>query len=170
MKGEAGPSRILTIDPTSRGFGYAVLEGAGRLIAWGVRAGGQTDVVLRKLHELIGLYRPEVLVVEDCATPKARRRARVRNLLDTIVHNADAVGLRTHRISVAEVRHLFAANNAATKHAIALAVAEHFPELAPRLPPKRKIYMSEAERMAIFDATAFGLTHYFLAAERDAET
>ena len=35
-------------------------------------------------------------------------------------------------------------------------MANHFPELAPRLPRFRKPWMSEDYRMSIFDAIAFG--------------
>src|SRR6059036_2227079 len=40
---EAGPSRIATrpaIDPTSRGFGFVVLEGTDRLVDWGSAMSG----------------------------------------------------------------------------------------------------------------------------------
>ncbi len=46
----------------------------------------------------------------------------------------------------------------ANKHEIARAVAELFPELSHRLPPRRKAWMSEDERMGIFDAASFALT------------
>jgi Holliday junction resolvasome RuvABC endonuclease subunit len=164
VRREVPPPRVLAIDPTSRGFGFAVLEGAGSLVDWGVRtvAGNRHTVAVSKLRELISLYSPDVLVVEDCTAPSSRRRVRVRRLLDELVQMANGADIRTHRVSVREVHDLLASNGRTNKHGIASAIAEHFPELVPRLPPERKIYMSEAERMAIFDATAFGLTYYFL--------
>jgi hypothetical protein len=47
-----------------------------------------------------------------------------------------------------------------TKHQIAVVIAGKFPELAPRLPPVRKPWMTEDARMAIFDAVALALAHY----------
>jgi hypothetical protein len=47
----------------------------------------------------------------------------------------------------------------ATKYSIAEALAQQFPELAKKLPPHRKAYMSQDERMAIFDALALAVTH-----------
>ncbi len=35
--------RVLAIDPNSRGFGFAVLEGGARLIDWGIRDTGRAD-------------------------------------------------------------------------------------------------------------------------------
>ena len=47
------------------------------------------------------------------------------------------------------------------KQEIAIAIAERFPELAPRLPRFRKPWMSEDYRMSIFDAVALALTFFF---------
>jgi hypothetical protein len=55
------------------------------------------------------------------------------------------------------VRRLFAPTGT-TKFEIALAITKTFPELASRLPRKRKPWMSEDERMNLFDAVAFALT------------
>jgi len=46
------------------------------------------------------------------------------------------------------------------KYEIACAVAERLPELASKLPPKRKIWQSEDYRMSIFDATAVGVAYF----------
>ena len=45
-----------------------------------------------------------------------------------------------------------------TKHEIALAIAQAFPELTSRLPRKRRPWMSEDESMNVFDAVALALT------------
>lgn len=45
----------------------------------------------------------------------------------------------------------------ANKHDIAVAIADRFPELAPRLPRVRKPWMSEDYRMSIFDAVGLAL-------------
>jgi len=45
----------------------------------------------------------------------------------------------------------------ATKHGRARLVADRFPELEPFLPPVRKIWMHEDDRMSIFDAASFAL-------------
>lgn len=64
------------------------------------------------------------------------------------------------RFARADIRRCFALLEARTKPEIAAAIAQHFPELAPRLPPKRKIWMSEDERMSIFDAVSLALTYF----------
>ena len=59
--------------------------------------------------------------------------------------------------SRAEVRTGF---GLATKRQIAEAIAREFPELEPRLPPVRKIWMSEDRRMSIFDAVSLAITFF----------
>lgn len=54
----------------------------------------------------------------------------------------------------------FFEEGAANKHQIATAVVQKFPELAPRLPPDRKPWMSEDPRMAMFNAVALALTYF----------
>ena len=56
---------------------------------------------------------------------------------------------------------IWAGSDATMKQEIAIAIAEHFPELAPRLPRSRKPWMSEDYRMSIFDAVALALTFFF---------
>jgi hypothetical protein len=57
-----------------------------------------------------------------------------------------------------EVRKAIFADGCGTKHALAEIFAKRFPEeLASRLPPKRRLWMSEDYRMHIFDAVALAL-------------
>ena len=71
-------TRILAIDPSTRGFGYAVLEGPSRLIDWGVKE-TKTDKKRRSLKlidELVNDYQPYAMVVEDYAGKGSRSQRR----------------------------------------------------------------------------------------------
>lgn len=46
------------------------------------------------------------------------------------------------------------------KYEVASVLARQFPDLAPRLPPKRKFYESEDYRIGIFDAAAVGVAYF----------
>ncbi len=50
------------------------------------------------------------------------------------------------------------------KYGIAVALSDRFPELADRVPAKRKPWQSEDYRMSIFDAMALGLAYLRLPA------
>ena len=164
MKHEAPPPRILAIDPTCRGFGFAVLEGPATLVDWDLRVTRRQSsaLVARKVLDLLQRYEPHVLVVEDCNARGSRRGERARRFIEAACGLAKSRRVRVVRVTVSAVHEMFDDQRCTSKHDIATAITEQFPYLANRLPPERRAWMSEAERMAIFDATAFGLTYYFL--------
>lgn len=161
--------RVLAIDPTTHGFGFAVLEGKDQLIDWGVRSTGEgekNEQCLNLLSDLIDRYGPEVIVVEDYTKKESHRCSRVRELLRAVLDLASEKHLRARMLSRVQVKKHFAPIGARSKHDIAKAVAKRFPELAPRLPPYRQPWMSEDYRMAIFDSVGLALTFYELSAMR----
>ena len=152
--------RILAIAPSTRGFGFAVLEEQETLVDWGVKTvkGDKNVQSLAKVEKLIAHYRPGVLVLEDASAKNSRRSPRIRKLCQQIIKMA-----ATRKVSVAlfshdQVMKTFIADGQGTKHALAEIIAKRFPEeLGSRLPPKRKPWMSEDSRMNIFDAVALVL-------------
>lgn len=161
MTGSRNLSRILAIDPISRGFGFAVLEGPTTLVDWGIRniSKGDSKAILRKVRTLIALYGIDIIVIEDCRDRSSRRRRRMRAVLEQV--RALAVA-RTEVLLIPLPLVCTAFEAGKTKRAIATAVAEHFPELRFHLPPERKPWMTEDARMSIFDATALALAAYRL--------
>jgi hypothetical protein len=162
--------RVLAIDLSSRGFGFIVLEGPTVPVDWGTRQVNRVDKAsstIAKVRDLIHVYRPHVLVLEDTAAPRSRRCERVCSLLGDLALHARSLRVRVVVVSVISVRTLFSASGATTKHLIAGVVAERLPELAPLRPPLRKPWMREDERMSVFDAAAFAMAHYHGRRERN---
>jgi hypothetical protein len=149
--------RVLAVDPTSRGFGFVVLEGPERLVDWGLKCirRNKEEATLLAVAGLIELYVPDVLVLEDYEDRGCRRRERVRRLLHLLRAIAEEGHVSTRLVSVAHVKAYFAAEGATTKYAIAGLLVARFPGLARHRPKFRKAWMSEDERQAIFDALAF---------------
>lgn len=154
--------RVLSLDLHPRGFGYAIFEGTARLVDWGTKdiRKDKQYATLRKIGQLIRLYQPMVLVVEDCAHVKSRRNLRVRQLTETILVAVQEFGVEGHALPLAAVYRMFAQSGAGTKYEIASALVRAFPELMVSLPPKRKPWQSEDSRMSIFDAVALGLAYF----------
>jgi Holliday junction resolvasome RuvABC endonuclease subunit len=155
-------TRIVSIDPTSHGFGFVVLEGATRLVDWGhasVRPCNNSRC-LERIAELISWYHPDIVVIEDVRAPQSRRRTRVSQLLTSVSEYVTASKARIIHVSTHSMRRLFAEEGLFTKDEIAHAVAHEFPELSNRIPPRRRIWMSEDERSSIFDALALALTFF----------
>jgi Holliday junction resolvasome RuvABC endonuclease subunit len=154
--------RILAVSPSSRGFGFAVLEGDMMFVDWGVKS-VQSDKNARclvKVGELIKHYQPATVVLEDHLSKWSRRSPRIRTLLQQIIELASAGNVDVALYSLEQVIGGFFGKGTGTKHEIAQILAERFPEeLGARLPPKRRLWMSEDYRVRIFDAVALGFTH-----------
>jgi len=156
-------ARVLAIDPTTKGFAYAVLEGPGLLIDWGsTQAAPQRKnlTCLKRIADLIERYDPDVLLFEAYAGRDFRRCARIQALFRCVHRLSARRHLRSRAFSRAEVRKAFAALGDTTKEAIARSIGNRFPELGPHLPRVRKPWMSEDERMSIFDAVALAVTYF----------
>src|ERR1700733_6641606 len=97
MKQNSPYPRILAIAPSTRGFGYAVLEGFDTLVDWGGKhaAGDKNAQSLAKAAELLKRFQPEVLVLQDISTSGSRRSKRVKRLTQQIIKLA-----AVHKVSV----------------------------------------------------------------------
>jgi Holliday junction resolvasome RuvABC endonuclease subunit len=152
--------RILAIAPSTKGFGYAVLEGDKMLVDWGVKSvkGDKNSRSIEKVEELIAHYEPQVLVLEDTVAKGSRRSARIQALTKRVIVLAEGRSIKVAMFSQKQVRRVFCGDGCGTKHALAEIIAERFPEeLGFRLPAKRRAWTSEDSRMDIFDAVALAL-------------
>ena len=152
-------SRVLAIDPTSKGFAFAVLEGPESLFDFGTVQLSSKDeaAYLERIDGLFERYLPHGLIVEDPTGPGSRRAPRIANLIREIELIAWRRQVDCLRVSRGQVQEVFA-ESGTTKYEIALAISRWFPELEGRLPDSRKPWESEKEGMNVFDAVSFALT------------
>ena len=149
-------TRILALDPHPRSFGYVVVENSSRLLDWGVSSyrgkyGAANVLVHKRLMQLLDLWRPAALVLHK-AVKKSRRPNRKKDkLIELIVAEAKS---RRIIVRVPVKRSAEYQGKILTKYENARRVAEHFPVLTRKLPPKRRAWESEHYRMSIFDAAA----------------
>ena len=162
-KQEIKHKRVLALDFGTRGFGYAVMEGPHQLIDWGVREvrKNKNPRSLKKVEQLIDRYQPDALVLEDYARQDKRRPDRVRVLTGRIKEAAIQAGTKAHTFSRQKIKEAFVATGAVSRYEIATTLSRWFPELAGRMPPKRKPWMPEHPQMGIFDAVALAMTYFF---------
>ena len=156
------PTRVLSLCPTHRGIGCAVMEAPTELVDWGVKSARMREIraTLAKVAELIEHYSPEVVLLEDFARYGSRRCQRVKRLLAAIRSLAARRHVSTASIPLQRVRQMFVAYGATTKHQIVQAIAKQLPDLALHLPRRRKPWMNEDYWMPSFDAVAFALTYF----------
>jgi Holliday junction resolvasome RuvABC endonuclease subunit len=154
--------RILAIDPATRGLGYAVIEDESfQLLDWGIKTCSSTKraLCLKKAKELIEKYGPDAVVLENYKGDGSRRCRRVQSLIEKIRDLAEKRKIKVRTFSRNRIRETFSPYPATTKYEIARVISLVYPELEPRLPRYRKIWMSEDYRMNNFDAVALGITY-----------
>ena len=155
--------RILAIAPLSRGLGYAVMEGSGKLVACGNKAilRDKNAKALAWVNRFIQFYQPDVLVLPNVTAADTRRAIRIKILHQKIVAWAGKLQLKLRLVSVTQVRTQLLGAAKGTKFAVARTLAEKFPtELGARLPPKRRPWMSEDPRMDVFDAVGLAVAFW----------
>jgi hypothetical protein len=148
---------ILSIHLQTRGCAYVLFDESRFPIDWGVydaRGADKNARSLTRIHALLELHSPDVLVLQDMSEHGTRRARRIRELNRRAAELADQRGVRVKTYSRAQVIEYFAELGAVTKHKIAEAIAKHIPALDYYVPPARKPWMSENARMGIFDTAA----------------
>jgi len=147
--------RILGISLSSRGFGYAVMEGSNRLVDYGKKTinKDKNARALAHIQKIMIRYQPGTLALLDVNAKGICRHARIKGLHRKVVLLAKPHKIRVVEISGKALRNTLLGNAGGTKHELAELLAKQFTdELASRLPPKRRTFDSEDARMDIFDA------------------
>src|SRR5438874_836730 len=101
--------RVLAIAPSTRGFGFAVVEGPETLVDWGVKSLNEDKNArsLAKVEELIALYQPGVMVLQDNSTKHSRRSARIKELGQQIIAMASSRNVRVKLFTREQVGRVF---------------------------------------------------------------
>jgi hypothetical protein len=163
-KKEESHKLALAIDPASRGFGYALFEGPSKPLDWGVTSirFQKNKRSLERIKKIIKYYQPEVIILEECNALGSSRCRRIEKLIDRVNDFATLQGIPIKKYSRSRIQEVFGMFEMRTKYEIAQKICEWLPELQPKIPGERKPWMSEDERMNIFDAVSLVLTYYYL--------
>lgn len=159
--------RVLALDVRPQRAGYAVFEGAGRLLDAGLTIRRTGADIQGQLKAVFQIYRPHVLLIRRIERRSRRNHPRTRVNLRTARRLAFALNIRIVQISEQQIRAYFENADVYSKYQIASSLASTFPELAHRLPPARKLWQSERARMSIFDAVSYGVAYFALLSTTD---
>ncbi len=157
------PDLTLAITLSTRGMAYVFFEAPETPFDWAVvevKGTGKNAQITARVQKLFSLYHPQVLVLEDIQTRSAKRSDRLQKLSLALAHMATCEGIDVYRYDRKAIRQTFGVAGAKTKVEIAHAIAASIPAFMHRLPPVRKIWMSEDSRQMLFDAAALGITHH----------
>ena len=146
--------RLLALDLTAKGFGFALLDARLGLLDWGFSSLLATDdaVFVARVSARIERGQPTALVLDNFAPIKGRETAVRRQCLAIRLAEERKIGLC--QVSQKIVKGILGPG---TKDDIAKCLAERFPELKSRMPRERRRWASEDERMHIFDALALAV-------------
>jgi hypothetical protein len=106
-----------------------------------------------KVTLLFGTYRPDVLVVNE------PRNEQGKKIVKAVAELARSAGIPVTSVSWKSVRKAFPEDNESKYH-VAAAIAARYPELLPRLPPRRKAWQSEKYGISLFEAAAMGTVYF----------
>jgi Holliday junction resolvasome RuvABC endonuclease subunit len=155
---------ILGIAIRARWLGFAEINAQCRLIDWGMiyyqrrnpnelkSAKGRLDTLIERLRpSYIAIVRPDLEANEKIAT--------VRSIARSLRITASAQSAPVAALRRKSIRAVFVGCDASSKDEIAAALARLFPELISTLPPARKIWTKENQRMALFDAVSGAIAY-----------
>lgn len=154
----------LAIYPNTRGFGYICLENPQSLIDWGMMTCRplSNSKILKQVASMLDYFNPTLLIVQDPDNKYSRQGYRVAQLIETIQEKAEERNIKIVSYTREQIRNVFSSFGATTKHEIASKLLQWFPELMPRAPKVRKLWMKEDYNMGIFDALSLAITHAYL--------
>src|SRR5262245_26735550 len=150
-------SLVLALYPQSHGFSFALFEAWPSPLDWGfheVRGLHRNVKCLRRIASIFALHTPDFVALQGMSDGGARRAPRIQELNRLIAELAEGEGIPVRSYSRTQVLEYFEHRGATTKQQIAETIAQKVPALALQLPPPRKPYKSEDDRMGIFEAAA----------------
>src|SRR6185437_8823707 len=148
------PSRILAVEVRSARFGYALFEKPRRLIDFGA-TGFDSPVTARlRIRRLLRFSHPTLLVLRK----KDRSKATPAKTIARIIRKeAKGYSVPVRCITDRSFKKYYDSHSRRTKYDRAVLLATVFPEIAWRLPPRRKFYEPEPLAMIYFDSIALGM-------------
>lgn len=113
--------------------------------------------VMERIDPLLALYSPSVVVLKKVGyASKMKKR---RSVILAVKRKLAKRFIDVHMVERADVRQRFRESGNRTKYQIASTIAQMFPELRLKLPPKRRPWQTEHYNIAIFDAISLALAY-----------
>lgn len=151
MEGGSVAIRIIGIAATARGFAFAVVEGADRLIDYGGHKNSSQGQLIHQLDAVIKRSRPLFVACE--VARHAEKSDRGRRFIEALKAACVPYGIM---VLCVERREVGGGGRAAsvTDHELCQAVAARFPLLANAIPSPRRHWDAPSQRVGIFLAAA----------------
>ena len=152
---------VLAVTVDKHGIGYAIFADPDTPVDWGTKQPrfNRRALTERSVEALISFYSPDVLVLQQVAENKSRKRA--NELIAALASIANLKGIAVVQYHWEEVQDTFEILRAGrSQFAIAKKIVEWRPELKARQPKYRKPWDTKAYAMGMFEAFALAITYY----------
>jgi hypothetical protein len=163
-------SRILAVHTRARRFGYAVLETSGRLLDSGVTRFASPETAAVRMAVLCKAFRPSVVVFRKESARRGRSYPSANAARRALRNEGLRRSIQTVVVAERTLRKFFGQKGKNGKYTVALLLVNRFPELAWKLPPRRKAWQPEPWSLSLFDALALGVAYIHMNAEKHVAT
>jgi hypothetical protein len=153
--------RVLAIELRVQRFGFVLWEHPGVLLDWGVSGyhTGVPEALDRKISYFADKFAPFYILCRERPGGGERQQILLKQRLDVLRKQAEQQSILIRLISASTLRKHFQEQGRNNKYEVSQIVATYFPELAWRLPAKRKPWQSEPLTQALFDAAMLAVFH-----------
>ena len=159
-------SRILAVEIRASRLGYAAFE-IHHLLDFGAAWFESSATATLRIAGLLRIFRPTVLVLRRVGLRGPRKIALWKSVARSAHSEARKLSIPVAHVTERAFQTYVESNSCRNKYDVAALLATWFPEIAWRLPPRRKFYQPEARAMLYFDAAALGAAYMGLAGEKN---
>ncbi|MGE0405269.1 MAG: hypothetical protein AB7O65_03145 [Candidatus Korobacteraceae bacterium] len=152
-------TRILAMDVRRTRLGYVVFEEPLLLLDWDTLRFSSSRECAQKVEMRIEQFRPYALIVRRPSAVTSHKPHHTRAVMAAVRQVASKLGIRVVSVSDYKTGTFFLNHGKKTRHERGTLIATWFPELEPKLPPPRKVWMPEDRRMLIFAAASLAITY-----------
>lgn len=117
---------------------------------------------------LLKIFRPSAIVLRKIAVRSKRNSRPAQRIIRVVRRQAKRWSIPVAFVSERALKAFFRKHGKNNKYAVAALVATRFPDLAWKLPSRRKFYEPEPWAMTSFDAAALGVAYVELQAPTQA--
>lgn len=155
-------SRFLAVDVRSGRFGYAMFETPGELLDSGIARFSSPEAATARVFGLCEMFRPSLMVIRKESARRGRSYPRANAVRRALRKEVMRQSIPISAISERRIDNWFRQHGKAGKYAIASSLADQFPQLSWKLPPRRKPWQPEPWCLCLFDAVALGVVYIHL--------
>jgi hypothetical protein len=149
-------NRILAVEIRAARIGYAVFEFSGKFLDFGAGWFDSPSTARSRINRLLGLFRPSLLVFRKAERRHSQKSIVSRAVAKAVRNEARRLGIPIAYVSQRVLKTFYQRNSCRNKYEVAALLADWHPEIAWRLPKKRKFYGPEPRVMIYFDSAALG--------------